>query len=118
MPLDPADRDQGSLLDVWIAARRVREFVTGMGPAAFLADVKTQSAVIHQILIIGEATKRISLGYREKHSSVPWAKMAGMRDRLIHRYDDLDLREIWDTTMVDVPRLLAEIEPLIPPEEA
>ena len=104
------------MLDVWVAARRVKEFVKGMAPSAFLADSRTQSAVIHQLLLIGEAAKRISDDYRLAHTAIPWAKMTGMRDRLIHGYDDVDLEEVWDTATRDVPRLLGQIEPLLPPE--
>jgi uncharacterized protein with HEPN domain len=45
---------------------------------------------------------------------IPWTLMAGMRDKLIHGYDIVDLEQVWRTVMVDIPELLAEIEPLIP----
>jgi uncharacterized protein with HEPN domain len=62
-----------------------------MDQNAFLADIKTQSAVIHQLLVMGEAVRRLSLTYRESHVQVPWKLVAGMRDILIHGYDIVDI---------------------------
>jgi uncharacterized protein with HEPN domain len=70
--------------------------------------------VLHQLLVIGEATKRLSRDFRASHPGIPWTQMSGMRDHLIHGYDDVDLSEVWSTATVDVPKLLAEIEPLVP----
>ena len=117
MPLDPSSRDAGTLLDILIAGRRLREFVAGMNIHAFLRDAKTQSAVIHQILVIGEATKRLTAGFRQEHPGIPWLDIGDMRNRLIHGYDDVDLDVVWDTATIHVPRLLADIEPLIPPRK-
>lgn len=74
--------------------------------AAFLEDYKTQSAVLHQLMVIGEAVKRLSVEFRDDHPVVPWSLIAGMRDKLIHGYDIVDLDEVWRTAEVDVPELL------------
>jgi uncharacterized protein with HEPN domain len=55
---------------------------------------KTQSAVLHQLLVIGEAVKRLSQDFRRDHPEIPFALIAGMRDKLIHEYDDVDLEEV------------------------
>jgi hypothetical protein len=60
----------------------------------FCADAKTQSAIIHQFLLIGEVAKRISDDFKEKNPSMSWSAMARMRDKLIHHYRGVDLREI------------------------
>lgn len=80
---------------------------------AFLEDLKTRSAVLHQLLIVGEATKRLSNGFRDQQPEIPWTDMAGMRDVLIHGYDQVDPEEVWKTASVDIPDLLARIEPLL-----
>ena len=85
--------------------------------AAFAVDSKTQSAVLYQVAVIGEATKRLSRSYRVAHPQVPWREMAGMRDVLIHDYDSVDAGEVWRVTQRDIPVLLSLIEPLLPPEE-
>jgi uncharacterized protein with HEPN domain len=107
-------RDEAILLDIAHAARLVLEFKEGMDHATFLQDLKTQSAVLHQLMVIGEAVKRLSLDFRAKHPEIPWPLIAGMRDNLIHGYDIVDLDEVWRTAKTDVPELLRLIEPLLP----
>jgi uncharacterized protein with HEPN domain len=85
-----------------------------MTQEAFLVDLKTQSAVLHQITVIGEAVRRLSQAFRERHPILPWPLMAGMRDHLIHGYDAVDLDEVWKTATSDVPEMLIKIEPLLP----
>ena len=89
-----------------------------MDKATFLGDQKTQSSILHQLLILGEAVKRLSGGFRERHPEIPWRTMAGMRDNLIHAYNDVDIEEVWKTLAVDLPKIISQIEPLVPPEEA
>ncbi|MDP9143178.1 MAG: DUF86 domain-containing protein [Actinomycetota bacterium] len=81
---------------------------------AFLIDLKTQSTVLHQVTVIGEAVKRLSQAFRDRHPILPWSLMAGMRDQLIHAYDTVDLDEVWKTATRDVPEVLITLEPLLP----
>lgn len=111
------ERDNATLLDIARAVRLVQEFIQGMSREGFLSDLKTQSAVVHQLMVIGEAVKRLSVGFRDAHPSIPWSLVAGMRDKLIHGYDIVDLDEVWRTAEVDVPALLETIEPLLPQQE-
>jgi uncharacterized protein with HEPN domain len=107
-------RDEASLLDIARAARLTQEFCRGMTKGQFLNDLKTQSAVLHQLLILGEAVKRLSDDFRQQHATVPWRLIAGMRYKLIHGYDSVDLNEVWKTTSQDMPNLLNQLEPLLP----
>jgi uncharacterized protein with HEPN domain len=109
--------DEETLLDLAQACRRIAAFLGRVDEAAFLEDEKTQSAVTHQILVIGEAVKRLSPEFRQSHPEVPWNDMAGMRDRLIHAYDVVDIEEVWRTATRDVPSLLKWTEPRLPREE-
>ncbi len=111
------ERDKAPLLDIARAARFVLEFKTGMDKAAFLADFKTQSAVLYQLMVIGEAVKRLSHEFCSRHPLIPWSLIAGMRDKMIHGYDIVDLEEVWRTAEIDVPALLSQIEPLLPEQD-
>ena len=86
-------RDDATLLDMLKAARLVVMFKGSLGKAQFLNDLKTQSAILHQLLVLGEAAKRLSEGFRTAHPEVQWKMISGMRDKLIHSYDDVDLDE-------------------------
>jgi len=110
-------RDSATLLDMSRAARLAVQFKAGFDKTAFLDDLKTQSAILHQLLILGEAAKRLSDEFRSQHPEVPWRMVAGMRDKLIHEYDAVDLEEAWRTVSSDIPRLIALLEPLAPREE-
>jgi len=108
-------RDDAHLLDILKAARLAIEFKGPADKAAFIEDAKTQSAVLHQLLIIGEAVKRISSEFRTAHPEVPWKVIAGTRDKLIHFYEGVDLEEVWKMVSSDLPQLISQIEPLAPP---
>jgi uncharacterized protein with HEPN domain len=111
------DRDPATILDIRRAAQLVLEFKADLAREDFLKDLKTQSAVLHQLLVIGEAVKRLSTEYRAEHPTVPWALIAGMRDKLIHGYDAVDLHEVWKTASDDMPKLLAELKPKPTPDQ-
>lgn len=98
-------RDDAHLLDILRAARQAIEFKGPADKAEFLDDAKTQSAVLHQLLIVGEAVKRISPEFRAAHPEVPWKLIAGTRDKLIHFYQGVDLEEVWKMVTSDLPEL-------------
>jgi uncharacterized protein with HEPN domain len=107
-------QDEATLLDIAKAARLIQAFIEGMAKEAFLDDPKTQSSVLYQLLVIGEAVKRLSREFRIQRADIPWSLIAGMRDHLIHAYDTVDWDEVWKTATSDVPGLLIKIEPLLP----
>ncbi|MFZ4666072.1 MAG: DUF86 domain-containing protein [Prochlorotrichaceae cyanobacterium] len=111
------NKDVASLLDISKAAYKILEYKQGLSKSDFMDDDKTQSSILYQLLIIGEATKRISQEFRKQNLDIPWSLMAGMRDNLIHDYDDTDLNEVWKTANKDIPELLKLIEPLLPSQE-
>lgn len=111
-------RDDVSLVDILAAARLALEFVRGMNELQFMDDAKTQAAVTRQLEIIGEAAKRLSPQFRDTHPAIQWRQIAGMRDVLIHVYDNVDLDELWYVVQVSIPELVSYIESLVTEDSA
>ena len=107
-------RDEASLIDILKAAKTEQRFKEMTNRAEFLEDELLQSGILHQLIIIGEAVRRLSKNFREIHPGVPWKLIAGMRDRLTHEYFDVDLDEVWKTMETDVPDLIKFLTPLTP----
>lgn len=103
-------RDEEHVLDILEAARRAPTFVAGMTDRQFLNDLKTQSAVLHQLTVLGEATRRVSDPFRSEHPDVSWKEMAGLRSRIVHDYDEVDLDQVWAVLDKDLPRLIPRLE--------
>ncbi|MEK7509352.1 MAG: HepT-like ribonuclease domain-containing protein [Patescibacteria group bacterium] len=98
-------KDSNAYIDLTIAAcKKVTEYITGMSMEQFLADSKTQSAVIMQLQIIGEMSKKVPTHIRE-HIDVPWSMIVGLRNIISHEYFMLELGTIWNIASRDVPEL-------------
>ena len=110
-------RDEGYLLDILIAARDARLFVSGLTRRQFDESRLHQNAVVKALEIISEAAGRISEEAQKAHPEIPWGEIIGMRNRLVHRYFEVDGEKVWDTVHHDLPPLIAMIESLVPPEE-
>jgi uncharacterized protein with HEPN domain len=107
-------RNDSLLIDMADAARLILKFRGDLTFDQFRADRKTQSAMIHQFLVIGEVAKLLSEDFRKSNPQVPWSAMARMRDKLIHHYRGVDFKEIWNAAQTEIPRLLAFLENQIP----
>ena len=86
------------------------ETYTAAGREAFMAGSHWQDATIRQLEIIGEATKQLSRELRAQYPDVPWRRMAGLRDVLIHEYFGVDLAAVWQLTQTEIPGLRKRIE--------
>lgn len=111
------ERDSATLVDLYRAAALALGFTRDMGRDGFFRDLKAQAAVLHELMIIGEAAKRLSHDFRNAHPEIAWRDMAGMRDKLIHAYDAVDLEQVWRTVRADLPELLAFLEPHVAPAD-
>jgi len=98
-----------SIADIRAYAERALGYVAELDRAAFLRDTAVQDGVIRCLEVIGEAAKRVPPGTRERYPRVPWSQIAGMRNRLAHEYDAIDMESVWLTVTADLPRILADL---------
>lgn len=110
------NRDNEILIDLVRSARLILEFTKEMNLENFLEDVKTQSSVLYQIVILGEAVNRLSSEFSKKHPQIPIAAIRGMRNRVVHEYNEVDVEILWEVTQTNIPELLDQIEPLVSPD--
>jgi uncharacterized protein with HEPN domain len=94
--------DEVYLLHIRKSIRKIRKYTTSIDRDAFLKNDLVQDAVIRQLEIIGEASKRVSERSREKYPGIPWKDISGMRDKLIHHYFGVDLDAVWLTVENDL----------------
>jgi uncharacterized protein with HEPN domain len=106
-------RDPESLIDIVTAIQRILRYTDDVSRADLEANDEKLSAILYQISIIGEATKRLSPTFRDAHPEIPWREIAGMRNVIVHEYDQLDLDVIWDVVQNKLPELLSLVNPLI-----
>lgn len=116
-PRDLSRRDRAALLDILNAAQLALSFTQGMAQVELQQDDLRQSAVLYQILIIGEATKRLSFEFRQQHSEISWSEIAGMRDIIAHQYDRIEFGVIWQAVQQDIPDLIRIISALADAQE-
>jgi uncharacterized protein with HEPN domain len=104
--------DRIYLLHIRDAIRQIVEY-TAIQKEAFCADRKTQDAVVRNLEIIGEATKRLSQPLKAAHPDIAWKPIAGMRDKLIHDYFGVNVELVWDVVERDLPVLYEKVEELL-----
>jgi uncharacterized protein with HEPN domain len=94
------------------AINKVADYVS-VGYPVFTSSSHWQDAVIRQLEIIGEATKRLSTKLCSEHADIPWRRIAGLRDVLIHNYMGVDINAVWEITQQNLPVLKARIETIL-----
>lgn len=96
--------------DILDSISDIESFVGGMDFNIFIGDKKTINAVIRSLEIMGEASKKIPEELRAKYPGIPWKRLAGMRDKLIHEYHGIDLEIVWEVIKREIPPLETGIE--------
>jgi uncharacterized protein with HEPN domain len=99
--------------DILDAMDKAETLVEGFSYEEFETDFRTNFAVVRALEIIGEAVRRLPVSLREQYSEIPWRGMAGMRDRIIHGYDTVDLQIVWDVVMQDIPEIRPQIQMIL-----
>ena len=94
-------------------AGEASKYAEGISFEEFVEDGKTVRAVIRAIEVIGEAASKISMEFRKDHPDVPWQKIIGMRNRLIHVYFDIDYHIVWQTVKENLPHLIEGLESIL-----
>jgi len=103
-------RDKECLLDILEAAKLALTYVAIKTKEDFIKDIQCQDAVIRRLEIIGEAAGRISEETRNAFPHLPWSEMVGMRNIMIHDYDDVDIAIVWETVQNDLPTLISTLK--------
>ncbi|MGD1903143.1 MAG: DUF86 domain-containing protein [Geitlerinemataceae cyanobacterium] len=110
------NRDRQFLLDILQSADLIQTYTDGYTRAQFIADIQAQDSVIRRLLIVAEAARRLSPEMRDRLSEISWSEINGMRNRLVHEYDDIDLDIVWAVVRAEIPDLIRAIAPHVPPE--
>ncbi len=109
-------RDLQFLLDMLQSAELVIVYVDQCKKEEFINNIQLQDSVIRRLLIIAEAARRVSEATRQTLPNISWQEINGMRNRLVHDYDDVNLDIVWDVVQVEVPALISELKSRLPPE--
>jgi uncharacterized protein with HEPN domain len=100
------------LLHIRDAIQGIVEYTRG-GREAFVASSIVQDAVVRNLEIIGEAVKNLSEPLRTDHPQVPWKRIAGMRDKVVHEYFGVNLQLVWEVVERDLPQLRLGIDSIL-----
>ena len=109
-------RDDAILIDMEAALRLAIEFSQGQNEASFRENRLLQAAILHELMILGEAVNGLSNEFRATHTGIPWRDITNLRHRIVHDYAHMDLGKVWNIVEHEVPALLLSIEPLLPKE--
>ncbi len=105
------ERDVGDYLqDILETIESCERFIKRMNFDQFVSDEKTIFAGNHALEIIGEAAKRIPEYVRKEYTLVPWRKVAGIRDVIVHAYFGINLNVVWNAVNIRFPELKRDIE--------
>jgi uncharacterized protein with HEPN domain len=98
------------IADIIKSIDAIEEYVAGLAEEEFKSNLMKQDAVARRIEIIGEASKNLTSEYKKKHAEIPWRKIAGMRDILVHAYFGVNIDRIWAVMKKDLPQLKKQIK--------
>jgi len=101
---------QERVQDILDAADQIGIYVRGMTFERFIEDTRTFDAVVRNTVIIGEAANHLPFGIRSRLSDVPWGDIIGMRNRLVHRYFQVDKTIVWNAAIIHVPSLASRLQ--------
>lgn len=103
------ERDQHYKQDILDAILRIQKITRGLRYDSFRKNDTVSRAVLYDLIIIGEAAKRLSSSFKKQYAAVPWKNIAGFRDKAVHDYSTMNVAVVWDTITVDLPFLHREL---------
>ncbi|MGB3536207.1 MAG: DUF86 domain-containing protein [Microcoleaceae cyanobacterium] len=109
-------RDLQFLLDMLQSAELIITYTNQCEKDEFLNNIQLQDAVIRRLLVIAEAARRVSEITQQTLPNISWQEINGMRNRLVHEYDDVNLNIVWDVVQFEIPQLIETLKVKIPPE--
>jgi len=110
----PEERDAALLWDMRQAACEIVEMMKGIKYEEFVSSKVVRYAVERQILVIGEAAKRVSSTFQDAHSEIPWSSIVAQRNILAHEYGEILVERVWGVAVERIPELIRLLESLIP----
>ncbi len=114
--MQPGEADLGYLWDMYHAAQEIVEFTSALDLNSFAHQKIIRYAVERQIVVIGEASKKISEEFKRTHPEFPWKSILAQRNIISHEYGEILIEKVWLTASVHIPELIALLDPLIPAE--
>ncbi len=105
--------DKDLIQDILTCIERIENYTLDSNYENFTNDFKTQDAVIRNIEIIGEATKKLTIEIRENNPHIPWKNITGTRDKLIHDYLGVNIDIVWAIVTEELPNLKKELKEII-----
>ena len=106
-------RDRSALEDIDLTCSEIMMFTADLTYEAFIEDRRNFRSVERGLIVIGEAVRRLSPEFRERHQHIRWRSIVGMRNFLVHDYDDVTVSEVWRVAIVDVPILSKQVNRIL-----
>ncbi len=106
-------KDEDRVRHMLEAALKASGFSQGRTRGDLDADEQLTLSLVHLLEIVGEAAGKVSQDFRNKHQEIPWNRISGIRNRLVHGYFDIDLDIVWETVTTRLPELIAQLKKLV-----
>ena len=103
-------RDKGRIEDIIKYSENIRKMIDGVSYETFQNDILIYYAVMKNVEIVGEAAYMLSAEFKESHPQTPWKIVQGMRHYLVHGYANIDVHELYNTAINDIPILRQQAE--------
>lgn len=107
---DHIDRNAQRLFHLLEQAASVKRRIAGLTKEDFLADSDKSELIQYSLMIMGEAVRAMDEAFKAAHPEIPWRSIVGMRNFIVHEYDDIDYDEIWKSASQDLPALTPRLE--------